>query len=141
MKKILGILAGVSLLALLLLPMVALAQETIPTECVMRRDPQIVDCNFTADGDICSYEENQLCGMCCLMSTVYYITDWMFTILIVLVVIFVVWGGFQFLTAAGDTEKITAGRNRIMYAGIGLAIALLARAVPAIVRYLVAPGA
>jgi len=48
-------------------------------------------------------------------------------------VFYVLWAAYTFITAAGDTEKITSARNRIMYAGIGIIVALLARGIIALV--------
>ncbi len=120
----------------IVLPQVVLAQEEVPDSCTIRRDPEIKGCPKSGN---CPYT-NELCGLCCLISTIYYVTDWLFTILIALVIIFVLWGGFELLTSAGAEDKYSAGRNRIIYAAIGLAIALLSRAVPAIVKYMIAPG-
>ena len=120
----------------IVLPQVVLAQEEVPDSCTIRRNPKITGCPTSGD---CPYT-NELCGMCCLISTIYYTTDWLFTILITLVIIFVLWGGFEILMAAGAPEKISGGRNRIIYAAVGLAVALLARAVPAIVKYMIAPS-
>ena len=73
-------------------------------------------------------------GMICLLNTLYGISDWIFVVLIALAVLFVIMGAFQMITAAGSPEKVSSGRQYILYAAIGLAVALLARAIPAIVR-------
>lgn len=121
----------------IVLPQVVLAQEEVPGSCTIRRDPKISGCPSSGK---CVYADNEICGLCCLISTIFYVTDWLFTVLIALVVVFVLWGGFELLTAAGKEEKYSAGRNRIIYAAIGLAVALFSRAVPAIVKYMIAPG-
>ena len=81
----------------------------------------------------CVYTIND-CGICCLLNTLYGISDWIFVVLIALAVLFVIMGAFQMITAAGSPEKVSSGRQYILYAAIGLAVALLARAIPAIVR-------
>lgn len=56
-------------------------------------------------------------------------------------VIMLIWGGIRYTTSAGNSSSITAAKNTIMYAIIGLIIAFLAYA---IVNWLVAslnPGA
>ena len=73
-------------------------------------------------------------GMICLLNTLYGISDWVFVILLSLAVLFVTMGAFQMVTASGNPEKVTSGRQYVLYAAIGLAVALLARAIPAIVR-------
>jgi hypothetical protein len=76
-------------------------------------------------------------GMLCLLNTIYNITDWIFVILMALAVIFVIIGAFTLVTAAGSPEKVSSGRNYIMYAAIGIVVALLARAIPALVKMIV----
>lgn len=51
-----------------------------------------------------------------------------------IITIMVLIGAFQILTAAGNPEKVTKGRNTILYAAIGGAIVLLASSVSYIVR-------
>lgn len=51
--------------------------------------------------------------------------------LLLLIVVFaalfsLIFGGIQLITSEGDKQKIQAGRSRIIYSIIGLAIALLA---------------
>ena len=132
-KKILaGLILG-ALIATIALP--ALAQENIPTSCIIRADPQITNCPTSGNCDF--NNANAPCAVCCLVGSVAFISNWIFTAIILLVVIFVLLGAFNIVTAAGDTNKITSGKNYILYAAIGLACALLAKAVPNIVRYMV----
>ena len=139
-KTLVALLLSASLMVQFL-PVIVAAQEELPEGCVMRKDPGIDECGYTGPGSECSYEANRPCALCCLLATVYWVTDWIFTFLMVLVVIFVLWGAFDILTAAGAEAKVNSGRNKIMYAAIGLACAIAAKAVPGIVRYLVSPGA
>jgi len=83
----------------------------------------------------CPYTTSD-CGMCCLLNTLYNVTDWMFVVLVGIAVIFVIVGGFTFVTAGGSTEKTQSGRNYLLYAAIGILIGLLAKAIPAIVGML-----
>ena len=74
-------------------------------------------------------------GMICVFNTIYTITDYIFYILIALVTIVIVFGGFYFLTAAGDPEKASKGKKIIAYALIGFIVALLAKLIPAIIKF------
>ena len=47
----------------------------------------------------------------------------------VVAVIFIIVGGVQYITSSGDTGKATKARNTILYAVIGLVVALLAFAI------------
>ena len=46
-------------------------------------------------------------------------------------------GAFQILTAAGNPEKVTTGRNTILYAVLGFAIILLAKGIVLIITSIV----
>jgi len=67
------------------------------------------------------------------------ITNWIFFIFFALAVIFVVFAAFNFLTAAGDPDKAKSARNQLTYAIIAIAVALIARVVPVLVRAILAP--
>ncbi|HOI97379.1 MAG TPA: hypothetical protein PLA19_02645 [Candidatus Pacearchaeota archaeon] len=68
-----------------------------------------------------------------LVEVVETIGSYVIGILVIVAVFYVLWAAYTFITAAGDTEKITSARNRIMYAGIGIIVALLARGIIALV--------
>jgi len=68
-----------------------------------------------------------------IVEVVETIGSYVIGILVIVAVFYVLWAAYTFITAAGDTEKITSARNRIMYAGIGIIVALLARGIIALV--------
>jgi len=118
------------LLAGLVLPMAVSAQVTqAPDTCTLKYD-------FTSVDPLCSVGPVSIAdhGMCCLLNTIYSVTDWIFIILVGLAGIFVIMGAVVILTAGGTPEKLTTGRNYILYAAIGLLIAFLAKAIPGIVK-------
>jgi hypothetical protein len=43
-----------------------------------------------------------------------------------LALIFVIWGGIQYVTSGGDAEKTTKARNTLLYAIIGVVVVVLA---------------
>ena len=55
------------------------------------------------------------------------IVNWLFTILLIVAVIFILIAAFNFITAAGDPEKVKTARQFVIYALIGVVVALLAR--------------
>ena len=73
-------------------------------------------------------------GVVCLLNTVNSVVDWVFMILIALAVIMTLIGAITFITASGSPEKAMAGRNYLIFALVGLIVALLARAIPNIIR-------
>jgi hypothetical protein len=76
-------------------------------------------------------------AICCLFETVYNVVDWVFTIFLVVAVLLGLIGAYNILTSAGSTEKVSAGRNYIVYAIVGAVVALLARAIPWIIKLIV----
>jgi len=58
---------------------------------------------------------------------------WIFWLLMVFVVIFILYAAFLYLTSGGDPEKTGKAKGVIIYAVIALAVALLAKAIVAIV--------
>ena len=142
MKKFLPTLVLLSALAVLIAPL-AISAQVEPaevTKCTLTRDfsgwtkvkcPALgaggkIDCLFTdAVND---------CPTCCLLNTIYTVTDWIFVILVGVASIFVIIGAMNLLMSAGDPSKVSSGRNYIMYAAIGLIVGFLAKAIPAIVK-------
>ncbi len=45
----------------------------------------------------------------------------------VVAVIMIIWGGFKYITAGGDSGNVTTARNTIIYAIVGLVIVALAQ--------------
>jgi len=62
--------------------------------------------------------------------------NWMFTIFLILAVIFIVWAAFLYLTAGGDAEKIGSAHKQLIYAAIAIGVALLSRGVQPLVENL-----
>ncbi len=131
MKKFLSTLILISFLAILVAPQVATAVITeAPKTCKITRDLSKIDSDCTKDA-VVTIEDH---GMCCLVNTLYNITDWIFVILVGLAGIFIIIGAMTLMTAAGDPSKVASGRNYIMYAAIGLIVAFLAKAIPNMVK-------
>lgn len=64
------------------------------------------------------------------------IVVWLFTFLIILAVIFIIFAAFKYLTASGDPEKVKSASHTLIYAVVAVVIAILARAVPSIISTL-----
>ena len=52
----------------------------------------------------------------------------------ILAVTMIVWSGFKYITSAGDTSKVTSAKSTLIYAVVGLIIAILAYAIVTFVR-------
>ena len=133
MKKLFSILGIVAILGVSAMPVFAAVNS--PTTCVMKQAVDINDanCNCAAGNSV----PIDTCGMCCVMNTIYNVTDWIFMILVGIAAVMVLFGAFTLLTAGGAAEKVTTGRQYIIYAVVGLAVAFLAKAVPGVVKIIV----
>ena len=112
MKKFLS---GLVLASLLVVPVIGLAQEAPPDEAPP--GPQ-------SGAEMIVLIEN--------------IGNWAFTILLVVAVIFLIVAGFLFVTASGDPEKVNKARGMLVNALIGIAIALLAKGLVAVITSILA---
>jgi hypothetical protein len=69
---------------------------------------------------------------------IYNILDnligWIFTFFFAVAVVFLLSAAFTYLTAAGDSAKVGVAKNRLLYAVIAIAVALVAKSVPYLVR-------
>ena len=112
MKKFLS---GLVLASLLVVPVIGLAQEVSPGEAPP--GPQ-------SGAEMIVLIEN--------------IGNWAFTILLVVAVVFLIIAGFWFVTASGDPEKVNKARGMLVNALIGIAIALLAKGLVAVITSILA---
>ena len=62
------------------------------------------------------------------------VRDWFYTIFLVVAVIFLIMAAFQYLTAAGDPERIKKAKTALIYSIVAIAIALLAGGITAVVK-------
>jgi ABC-type sulfate transport system permease subunit len=64
----------------------------------------------------------------------------MFSVLMILAVIFIMVAAFNYLTAGGNAEKVETAGRQILYAIIAIVIAVLARSVPFIIKNFLTSG-
>ena len=64
------------------------------------------------------------------------IINFVFKIAIALAPLMIVIGAFYIMTAGGDTNRVTTGKNIILYTLIGFAIILLAKGLVAVIKQL-----
>ena len=57
------------------------------------------------------------------------VVNWLLFAVGVISVVMLIVGGIKYATSAGDSNKVTSAKNTIMYAIIGLAVAVLAFAI------------
>ena len=128
MKKILAISILGLFLAGMIIPVVAGAWG-IPDSCA------VTHTIMNRSGVRCANPSNSATQPeCCITELIYNITDWLFYILISIVVLLVIIGGSYYVTCGGDPEKADKGREIIIYALIGLVIAVFAKVIPGLAK-------
>ena len=69
-----------------------------------------------------------------LIDRIALIGNWVFAIFLAISLIYIILGAFQFVTAGGNPEQVSAARQKLIFAVIGIAIALLAAGFDDIIR-------
>ncbi|MDD5750877.1 MAG: hypothetical protein PHU56_04570 [Candidatus Pacebacteria bacterium] len=96
-----------------------------------------VVCPVPSDADAVINRASEQWGMICIVSTITSVTNWVFYLMMVAVVIVFVIAGAMFMMAGGDTGKTKNAKGLMILAIIGLVIALLAKLIPSVVRLIV----
>lgn len=81
--------------------------------------PPVID-NFKAGDPLLSL----ICG---------FVFSWLFTAALLVSVFCALWAAYQYLSSAGDPAKVTKGGKILIYAAVGLAVAIMARTLPVLV--------
>lgn len=80
-------------------------------------------CNGNSEAAVCADKTNN--GEKMIKSVV----DLLFYVIGVIAVVVIIIGGIKFVTADGDSSKIKSARETILYAVVGLVVALMAYAI------------
>ncbi|MFA5730167.1 MAG: hypothetical protein WC938_03040 [Candidatus Paceibacterota bacterium] len=104
----------------------------------MSRLPSGLNCETTTvnNATYCLYEDGD-CGMCCLLNGIYNITDWVFVVLMAVSSLMIIYGAVLFTTSQGNTDSVTKARQLILFAAVGIAVALFSRAIPPAVKMII----
>ena len=146
MNKIIPVLV----LVILFVPMVAFSLEKVKECCILHATFELegvtCDKNTVAapdstaasdcTGTYCTGSKSTW-GMFCILSSIHRVTDWVSYLLFAFVGVMVILGAFTIVTAGGAPDKVATGRNYILYAVIGLIVALFARAIPAMAKAII----
>ena len=76
-------------------------------------------------------------GAFCFINSLNVVTNYVFIALFVLAALLIAIAGFLFITAGGDPEKTKKAQSMVLYAVIGIVVALLARVIPNIASSIV----
>jgi ABC-type uncharacterized transport system permease subunit len=62
------------------------------------------------------------------------VVQWIYTIIFIIAVLFILLAAFNFITSKGDPTKTTTAKKQLLYAVIGIAVALLSYGVVSLVQ-------
>ncbi len=72
-----------------------------------------------------------------LLTVIDTVTNWFFAIFTVIAVIMIILAAFQFVTAGGDAEKVGEARQKLIWATVGIIIALASKGLVPVIRNIV----
>ena len=82
-------------------------------------------------GPVCgAADEDPVSGSNGIINTVANIIAWAGGVIAIFMIIF---SGFRFITAGGDSGKVASARNTIIYAAVGLLVIVIARVIVSLV--------
>jgi hypothetical protein len=96
--------------------------------------------------DTCAGAKNAITGACekttvdGIWGAVGQVTTWLLMAVGAICVIFIVLGGIRYATSGGDPEKVKKAKSTLLYALIGLAIAILANVIVSLVTNTLSNG-
>ncbi|OGG43236.1 hypothetical protein A3G50_01085 [Candidatus Jorgensenbacteria bacterium RIFCSPLOWO2_12_FULL_42_11] len=64
------------------------------------------------------------------------LTNWIFTILLIIAVFFIMMAAFAYLGSAGEATKVAEAQNKLIYAAVAIGVGLIAKGVEFVVRQL-----
>jgi len=68
------------------------------------------------------------------------VVRWIYTLVFILAVLFILLAAFYFVTSQGNPDKVTKAKTMLLYAVIGIAVALLSYGIVTLVRNSLASG-
>tara|TARA_B100000315_G_scaffold255786_1_gene300055 strand:- start:27 stop:467 length:441 start_codon:yes stop_codon:yes gene_type:complete len=144
MKRILAAILLIGLMGVLVVPMASYA-EVVDCEA-LNTEVACVGAVNVAGTKVCSWNVVDVdgAGECLagaptveVMGALNRITNWAFTILIAVAAMFIIFAAFNFVTASGEAEKVKAAREYVLYALVGVVVALLARGLVQLIETIV----
>lgn len=68
-----------------------------------------------------------------LETTLNTVANYVVGVLVVVAIFYILWAAYDFVTSSGSEEKVNGARRKIMYAAIGIIVALLAKGIVGLV--------
>ncbi len=72
-----------------------------------------------------------------LIAVTKVVTNWIFMGFSALAVIFIILAGWQFIAHGGEPQAVSQARSKLMYAAIGIAIALISQGIVPVIKAIV----
>lgn len=69
-----------------------------------------------------------------VLQIIQNIANWVFAFFLAVALIFLIWGAFEFVLGQGDPQKISDAKRRLLWAVIGIGLALLANGADDVLR-------
>ena len=69
-----------------------------------------------------------------VLATIAKVANWVFTILIIAAVFVVLIAAFTFVTGGGEPVQVTKARTMLIWAAVGIIVALVAKGFPLLIR-------
>lgn len=69
-----------------------------------------------------------------LIDLVEVLLNWLFAVFIILAAIFIILAALQFVTAGGDSAKVGEARQKLIWASIGIMVALSSKGLISIIK-------
>jgi Na+/melibiose symporter-like transporter len=130
LKQILKKVSGLNITLFAIASLVAVAPAVIPSVA----DAQLVN-SFVNN---CPADTGVRCSEGSIAAIFRLIINWALAIAFIAAVIMLIWGGFRYITSAGNDEQAKAGRGTIVNALIGIVIIVLSYIIVQIVYRFVA---
>ncbi len=103
-----------------------LSTEKIDSPCPATKVGKTDKCYVLVNGEF---------GGVLILNTITNVSNWIFYLVLLLSTIMIIYGGFTYIASAGDPTKSTKGKSILTYALIGLAVALLAKVLPSVMKF------
>lgn len=94
----------------------------------------LVENNYKTIGGVVYAKDASLA---CTVDLIETIGDWFFIGLLVLAGVLILWGAYSFMTAAGSPDALKKGRDILIWACVGIAVAFLSKALVKLVEQII----
>jgi len=96
--------------------------------------------NLIAKADVApTYQQVPLANATAVLLLLNRVMDWLFVFFFAVSALFILWAAWDYLMSQGDEKKVEGVKNKLLYSFVGIAVALIAKAVPTFVQGFITP--